>query len=128
MKMHARTEAPAETAPSWPETTSLQWDSLLESSSRWIWAPLICFVLIGNLLVLVRGRFELIPIAVSLTTLAIVLQNVITAEGRYRRPIEPLLLLNFVWLIVNWKQRQATIESPTAGEPSVSLQNPIRRP
>jgi Dolichyl-phosphate-mannose-protein mannosyltransferase len=99
-------------APSWPETTSHQWDSRLEFYSRWIWTPLICFVLIGNLLVLARGHFELIPIAVSLTTLAIVLQNVITAEGRYRKPIEPLLLLNLVWLIVNWKRRRATVESP----------------
>ena len=110
-------------APSWPESNSQQSDSRLEFYSRWIWAPLICFVLTGNLLVLVRGRVELIPIAVSLTTLAIVLQNVITAEGRYRKPIEPLLLLNLVWLIVNWKQRQTTVESPTAAAKSDALQN-----
>jgi hypothetical protein len=27
------------------------------------------------------------------------LQNVVIAEGRYRKPVEPLLLLNLVWLL-----------------------------
>jgi hypothetical protein len=32
-------------------------------------------------------------------TLVLALQNVIISEGRYRKPVEPLLLLNLVWVL-----------------------------
>jgi hypothetical protein len=43
-----------------------------------------------------------IPVAVTLYTLFLALQNMVTFEGRYRKPLEPLLLLNVVWLVVTW--------------------------
>jgi Dolichyl-phosphate-mannose-protein mannosyltransferase len=88
-------------APSWPDTTASQthWDDWLTYVTRWMWAPLIIFLLIYNAREFLRRRFELIPVAVTLFTLFLLLQNVATSEGRYRKPLEPLLLLNFVWLV-----------------------------
>ena len=74
-------------AQSWPETASSQWDSRLEFYSRWIWAPLILLILVFKVREFLRRRFELL------------FQNVATAEGRYRKPLEPLLLMNAIWIM-----------------------------
>lgn len=86
-------------APSWPESESLNWDSQLEFYTRWIWAPLMVIILGWNVRRFLKRRFELLPVAVTLFTLFLMLQNVATTEGRYRKPLEPLLLMNAVWLI-----------------------------
>ena len=86
-------------APSWPETPVEDWDGHLEYWSRWLWAPLILFVFACNVREFVRRRFDLVPVAVTLFTLLMALQNVVIAEGRYRKPVEPLLLLNLVWIL-----------------------------
>lgn len=86
-------------APSWPDTTALEWDSWLTYITRWMWAPLVVFVLVSNAREFLHRRFELIPVAVTLFALFLMLQNVATTEGRYRKPLEPLLLLNLVWAL-----------------------------
>jgi hypothetical protein len=88
-------------APSWPETVVHEWDAWLTYVTRWMWAPVIVFVLACNARQFVHRRFEFIPLAVTLFTLFLALQNVATAEGRYRKPVEPLLLLNLVWIVSN---------------------------
>jgi hypothetical protein len=60
---------------------------------------LIVFVLSWNVYRFLQGCLDLLPVAVTLFTLFLLLQNVATAEGRYRKPLEPLLLMNAVWLI-----------------------------
>ncbi len=86
-------------APSWPESVYPLWDGELQTVTRWMWAPLIAVVLIWNAYMFVKGRFHLLPVAVTIFALLLILQNVVTAEGRYRKPLEPLLLMNLVWLI-----------------------------
>ena len=88
-------------APSWPDSTEwrTQWDAQVTYVTRWMWAPIIFFVLIFNAREFQHRRFELIPVAVTLFTLFLMLQNVATSEGRYRKPLEPLLLLNLVWIL-----------------------------
>jgi len=86
-------------APSWPESSVPEWDGKLEYEARWFWAPLIVLVFVWNLRAFVHRRFDLIPVAVTLFTLFLALQNLVTFEGRYRKPLEPLLLLNLVWLL-----------------------------
>jgi hypothetical protein len=93
-------------APSWPESAIGQWDGHLEYGARWMWAPLIVIVLLFNLLEFLQRRFDLIPIGVTVLTLVLMLQNEILMEGRYRKPVEPLLLLNLVWLVVSWRKRK----------------------
>ena len=86
-------------APSWPECEMLQWDDRLEGYGRWLWAPLILFVFVGNVREFLRRRFDLIPVAAIVFTLILALQNVVLTEGRYRKPLEPLLFLNLVWIV-----------------------------
>jgi len=104
-------------APSWPETAAGEWDGHLEYRSRWIWAPLILVVFACNLREFMRRRFDLIPVAVTVFTLLMALQNVIIAEGRYRKPVEPLLLMNLVWILdskrVGTRRRTAVSNEPS---------------
>jgi hypothetical protein len=86
-------------APSWPETAASEWDGHLEYRARWMWAPLILFVFVWNAREFVHRRFDLIPVAVTLFTLVMMLQNAVLSEGRYRKPVEPVLLLNLVWVL-----------------------------
>ena len=90
-------------SPSWPEWSVSEWDDKLEFGARWMWAPLIFFVLVFNFRAFLRRQFELLPVAVTLFTLFLALQNVVTFEGRYRKPLEPLLLLNLVWILAGMR-------------------------
>lgn len=119
-------------APSWPETVVPEWDGWLTYVTRWMWAPLIIFVLVNNAREFLRRRFELVPVGVTLFTLFLALQNVATFEGRYRKPLEPLLLLNLVWVLrVEEHQTSGRTENrplervehqgPTAGFSTLSL-------
>jgi len=97
-------------APSWPETAASEWDGHLEYRGRWIWAPLILFVLVWNAREFARRRFDLIPVAVTLFTLVMALQNAALTEGRYRKPVEPVLLLNLVWVLSRKPVRVGEVE------------------
>jgi hypothetical protein len=94
-------------APSWPESVVGQWDGRLEFWGRWLWAPLILVVLVWDIREFLDRRFNLIPVAVTAFILSLGLQNVVTAEGRYRKPLETLLLLNIVYLVDGRKNRRA---------------------
>ncbi len=100
-------------APSWPEVAAGGWDGHLEYWGRWLWAPLTLFVFVGNVREFVRRRFDLIPVAVTLFTLFMALQNLAILEGRYRKPVEPLLLLNLVWVLSNRNPRSTPLGRPT---------------
>ena len=89
-------------SPSWPESIGLTWVDKWEAPSRWIWAPMLLFVLAGNLRLLVQRRLTLLPVAVTCLALVLALQNAIIFEGRYRKPLEPLLILNLVWIVATW--------------------------
>jgi uncharacterized membrane protein YoaK (UPF0700 family) len=72
-----------------------------------MWAPLILFVFVCNAREFARRRFDLIPVATTVLTLVLGLQNAMLMEGRYRKPVEPLLLLNAVWLLSRKPHRAA---------------------
>lgn len=86
-------------APSWPDDNRREWDGWLAYHGRWMWAPLIFFLFDCNVREFARRRFELLPVAATGFTLFFLLQNSATMEGRYRKPLEPLLLLNLVWAV-----------------------------
>lgn len=102
-------------APSWPESGVWIWDSHLEYWCRWMWAPLILVVFILNVREFAHRRFDLIPVATMLFTLALGLQNVVITEGRYRKPVEPMLLLNLVW-VMSYKSSRFRAGDPSAQE------------
>lgn len=87
-------------SPSWPDGNRHEWDGWVTHHFRWLWAPLIFFVLECNLREFWRQQFHLIPIAVTIFILFLVFQNFATTEGRYRKPLEPLLLINLVWSVM----------------------------
>jgi len=90
-------------APSWPDGGDQSFLAQFNTSSRWLWAPLILFCIFGNLSVVRRGwRRALDPIALATTGLILflLLQPLVTMEGRYRKPLEPLLIINAVGLVV----------------------------
>lgn len=92
-------------ASSWPDNNQSEWDGWLSNLSRWLWAPLIFFVFDCNIREFMRRRFDLVPVAVTFFTLFLAFQNVATSEGRYRKPLEPLLLMNLVWAVSPPKMR-----------------------
>lgn len=87
-------------SPSWPDGNRHEWDGWLTHHLRWLWMPLIFFVFDCNLREFWRRQFHLIPVAVTIFTLFLVFQNLATTEGRYRKPLEPLLLINLVWSVM----------------------------
>jgi len=106
---------------SWPESFGGEWDGHLEYRARWMWAPLILVVFVLDVRELVRRRFHLIPIATLLFTLALGLQNALIAEGRYRKPVEPLLLLNLVWVLSSSKAGNASEHPSVSAEVSEAV-------
>jgi hypothetical protein len=86
-------------APSWPDSNRHNWDGWINYESRWMWAPLIFVVMELNYREFRHGRWDLIPVAVTVLTAVLLFQNMIDMEGRYRKPLEPLLLLNLVWAL-----------------------------
>jgi hypothetical protein len=93
-------------SPSWPDSQLNEWDGSLVHHARWLWAPLIFFLIDCNLRELLKKRWNLIPIATMSFTLFLMLQNLATTEGRYRKPVEPLLLLNLMWVTAPRDQKE----------------------
>ncbi|MEM1060009.1 MAG: glycosyltransferase family 39 protein [Verrucomicrobiota bacterium] len=86
-------------APAWPEAMGTSAIGELNRAFRWVWAPLTMIVLAGNAWWFARHRrLHLIPLATTVLALSLLFQNSYPMEGRYRKPVEPLLLLNAVWL------------------------------
>lgn len=86
-------------APSWPDSGADSWAGTVNYWSRWMWGPLIFYVLFGNWEIFKTRRFPLIPLATTSLLLLLMFQNSVTMEGRYRKPVEPLILFNLVWLL-----------------------------
>lgn len=79
--------------PSWPEG-SRSWSGWMTFQLRWLFAPLVFFVLFLNFRQFSKREFQLIPVTVTFFIFMLALQNQVTAEGRYRKPLEVLLILN----------------------------------
>jgi hypothetical protein len=97
-------------APSWPDSGKDDWIGALNYCSRWIWAAIIFHLVVGNAFCLKKRAFNLVPALGTVCILLFLFQNRVTMEGRYRKPIEPLLLLNLVWL---WSVNRESAEMRT---------------
>jgi hypothetical protein len=53
--------------------------------------------------------------------LALGLQNLVIAEGRYRKPLEPLLLLNLVWIVAGAYRRKSQKNNARAEESTAAV-------
>jgi len=97
-------------APSWPDDNPNRVADEAASMFRWCWVPLALVVIAGNM----RHRKQLgsgiAGMFAVVTTLAWTLTPLLPAvmEGRYRKPVEGLLLVNLFLLIECRRERLAT--------------------
>lgn len=97
---------------SWPESNRNSPIGLINLYSRWVWAPLILLNLIGCVAYLWRYRFDLAPLACLSLILMCAIQFVSVFEGRYRKPLEPLLIICTILLYDSRKKgRQVHINA-----------------
>jgi len=101
-------------APSWTETTIKGFEGSLIRFSRWIWFPLMLFIITG----LVAqpwnydtrtGHFLFITLFM---VVAMLLQNSAIMEGRYRKLLEPMLITS--GFIIYTSRNRRRLSQPTA--------------
>ncbi len=72
--------------------------------ARWIWAPLIVLSFLGSVLYIARRGVAFVPLlAIGFIFTCYVLGQMTIMEGRYRMPLEPVVLLVPIWL---WDSRR----------------------
>jgi len=95
-------------APSWPDNNSARfWDGAA-IVVRWGWLPLALVTLAWNMVAFTRmtGTARLFAVLTSIAwTLTPLLPAVM--EGRYRKPVEGLLIVNLLLLAQLWKTKAA---------------------
>lgn len=89
-------------AQSWPESNYETFKGRINYLNRWLWAPLIFLVLIGNIKYVRYANLNLIPILTTILFLFFLLQPFALIEGRYRKPLESLLIMNLMWLVIQF--------------------------
>ena len=84
---------------SWPDNNPDYLWGRAANACRWIWAPLLVIVFIGNGITLWRFRkWNLLPVLTMLGWLFLCGAPMGVGEGRYRKPFEGLLIANALWL------------------------------
>lgn len=98
---------------SWPDSSSDPNQGLfyLAYHLRWTWLPLIFLIVVASPFVPLRPERSFIVILTLVLLAALCFQRFGIMEGRYRKPLEPLLLLSVAVLAPGLRQRQ-----PLAGE------------
>lgn len=86
-------------APSWPESNQDTWVGLANYWSRWVWAPIIFLVLEFNFSNFWKKKIHPIALGTTLMVVWLLLQNSFTMEGRYRKAVEPLILVNLALML-----------------------------
>lgn len=90
-------------ARSWPDSTidaDMPWVLHMGTHHRWIWAPLILVVMFGSFLIKVPPRQAVFLLATASLFGILVFQNSAIMEGRYRKPLEPMLIISVAILAV----------------------------
>lgn len=89
---------------SWPEAGTESILGEIALWSRWIWAPLIVLSFIGSTRLLLRGQRTFVPMVTVLFILSLFGGQVALMEGRYRKPLEPIVLLSVFYLLEQRKK------------------------
>jgi len=95
-------------APSWPDDNPNRfWDHAADLL-RWCWVPLAIWVIPGNVQLRKWLGMRMAGLVALLTTLGWILTPLLPAvmEGRYRKPIEGLLIVNLLLLVHCSKSRR----------------------
>ena len=94
-------------APSWPDDNPNRLADEAAILLRWCWVPLALLVIVGNMHYRKQLGSEIEGMMAVLTTLAWILTPLLPAvmEGRYRKPVEGLLLVN-LFLLLHCRMKQ----------------------
>ena len=83
----------------WPESGKGDWVGKTCLQERWLWAPTLLVTMIWSLRFMYRRRaIYLVPTIAVFSAAVLYSLQLVIMEGRYRKPIEPLLFLAIVWL------------------------------
>lgn len=88
----------------WPEAGHGDLPARVCLWERWIWFPLILFTFLGSLVRMWRRGPAFVPLVTVLFTGSLYAAQVALMEGRYRKPIEPVLLLALFWLVAAFRR------------------------
>lgn len=91
--------------PSWPDNNPGYWLGLLNIWNRWLWLPVTVAVAMMLREYKLPWRQRLLPLTALLLMTLLTFQQVVIMEGRYRKPVEPLLIASLV-LLMHAKRRQ----------------------
>lgn len=104
MRILLETDAYTWFQPSWPDETRRDFWIFDPALIRWVWAPLALVVVTINIWLACRERrIELLPLLVTVTIVLITFFPSAVGEGRYRKPVEGLLIANALFLIARFK-------------------------
>jgi len=95
---------------SWPDSDKNDgfWLKRANYYFRWTFAPTLLTPLLGSLWVPYRKEEALIVLITLAMTLALMTQQMSVLEGRYRKPLEPFLLVSVVIILKNaWFSQDA---------------------
>ncbi|MDX1919993.1 MAG: glycosyltransferase family 39 protein [Candidatus Caenarcaniphilales bacterium] len=83
---------------SWTDNNPEHLAEDLSNKMRWIWLPLFLLVMLGNLVSLIRHKkIALLPLITTVGFLLCIFSPTGVMEGRYRKPMEGLLIANLLW-------------------------------
>jgi hypothetical protein len=97
-------------ARSWPDSTideGQPWVLSAGAYNSWLWAPLILLILTGFFFAKLPPRQAVFLAATTAIFVMLVVQNSGIMEGRYRKPLEPMLIISVVILCTQRKRDES---------------------
>jgi hypothetical protein len=102
---------------SWPDSGKEGTPAVICLWERWIWFPLFVFTFFGSVVYVRRRGLHMVPVLTALMTLGLYASQGAIMEGRYRKPLEPVVLLAFFWLLDAKMTRPWRTRLPLAATP-----------
>jgi hypothetical protein len=99
---------------SWPDSGKENTPGRICLWERWIWFPLIVISFARSLVYVKRRGVAIVPVLAMLFTVCLYASQATIMEGRYRKPLEPLVMLAVFWLA------EAKFARPRARLPAVA--------
>lgn len=87
---------------SWPDDNDKNWLNGSSYHTRWMWAPLLLLVLLSAPVRKLDEKGAFILTCTGGMILLLMFQQSAVMEGRYRKPLEPLLLVSAIILLRSW--------------------------
>lgn len=94
---------------SWPDNDRASLSGWLTVWTRWIWLPLVLVLAVGAARGRFRGREWLLPLCGLGMFLYFMVQQEAVMEGRYRKPVDPVLLAAAVVMAYRCTRRTAPV-------------------